>query len=1016
MRWRAGAVAALLVVATIGVMAATAGPLYFGAALGSVLHSTLRSADAAENGITALPQVYSGALAPQQAAAADVAAASQYGLTHWYLPPVTTDILGTETPKASPYGKYYEADLVARTSVCAHLQFISGGCPARPNQVAISQRSARTLGVGLGAAIPLLGLHSNAPASVTVTGIVRVTSESSPYWFGDNFFTFGPPPPPAVNGPVPIPRLDAFFTPFASLAALSPSVTLQFPLRVRSVTVSNSAALQSAYGAYKYGIETRNNSVASSSIVSELKSVGNQEGQMLAVVVVVDLELVLLTLFVLYGLVSRTAEARQKEVALAKLHGFRTLAVMTVGLLEPVVVLCAALPLGILLAWVAIEIASPLLLHGAPVFFYGLVLLAALAAFGGGIVASILGGRRIMTRRLVEELQASEPRSSNAARAAVDGAAIALAVAGLVELTFSGVLNGKQPNPIALFAPGLVAVAVAVAGVRLLPVICSVAVRRTLHSHLVATALAVRQVIRRPANLRQILVLAVATGLATFAVTGWAVAGTNRLTRANFVTGAATVLDVHVPEGVNLVTAVRRADPRGRYAMAAVVSLSPSQNLLAVDAARLARVTDWPTSTSRYSLRRIIRWLTPKLTPPLVVTGSQVRMTVRLAAAVNPEPDLQFSLIDGAGYPGVADFGYLSPGTHSYVAQLPRPCVGGCRITALVPYWTPPGSGDQTAQYTLSISGLQQSSTGSLWEAVPGRLSAPGYWHSGGPGAIASAAGPDPVFTFSDNSQDLTAPQVLPAPLPATLHGVVTDSSQVSDPAQATLEDLDGTTLNVNSTVTVAALPNVGAIGFMLDLPQALRAETSPQSGAQNEVWLAPHTPARVIRALRDQGLTITGRQFPSTLLARLNAGGLALAFEFFLFAAGAAALLAVGAAVFSIFMAARRRAFELAVLRASGIPGSTLLRSLLGEQFLVLGPGVVLGAVAGIVGAVIALPSVPEFPAITGGPPPQFPLPGLPIAALLISLVVLLAVSATLASLGTMGMSSYDRLRTEIL
>ena len=96
-----------------------------------------------------------------------------------------------------------------------------------------------------------------------------------------------------------------------------------------------------------------------------------------------------------------------------------------------------------------------------------------------------------------------------------------MAVAGLVELGFSGVLNGKTPNPLALLAPGLIAVAVAVAGVRLLPLLGSVAVRRTLNSHAIASALAVRQVIRRPTNLRQIVVLAVATALATFAVAGW---------------------------------------------------------------------------------------------------------------------------------------------------------------------------------------------------------------------------------------------------------------------------------------------------------------------------------------------------------------------------------------------------------------------------------------------------------------------------------------------------------------
>jgi ABC-type antimicrobial peptide transport system permease subunit len=1016
-RWRAGAVAALLVVATIAVLAASAGPLYFGAALGSVLHSTLTTANAEDNGITVTPQTSNSGYQPFRSAALAVGSARQYGLSEWYAPPITTLVYGAETPKVNPNGDYYESDLVARTGVCSHLRFVSGACPTAVDQVAITSRTASALQVGVGGKIPILGLHTGAALTLTVTGIVRVASVTPAYWFGQNFFTFGPPPPPSIVGVAPLPRLDSLFTTAASLRKLSPNLSLQFPLLTNRVTVSNASTLQSAYKRYAYLVATRDNATASTTLIRELHSVSNQEDQMLAVVVVVDLQLVLLTLFVLYGVVSRTAEARQKEVALAKLHGYRIPAVMTTGLAEPVIVICCALPLGMLLAWLAVTIASPLLLHGATVFFYPLVLWAGLAAFAGGLLATLLGARRIMTRRLVEELQASEPRSSNAARAAADGAAIALAVAGLVELGFSGVLNGKTPNPLALLAPGLIAVAVAVAGVRLLPLLGSVAVRRTLNSHAIASALAVRQVIRRPTNLRQIVVLAVATALATFAVAGWAVAGTNRVTRANFITGAGQVLDVHVPQSVNLVNAVRRADPSGRYAMAAVESISPSQNLLAVDTARLARVTDWPTSTSATSLRKIVRWLTPRLTPALTVGGSQIQMVVDLRTPVTPVPDLQFNLIDGAGYPGVADFGYLSPGVHTYVASLPSTCIQECRVTNLTPYWAASVTGPQQATYSLSVSDLEQQSHPSApFRPVTRAIQSAGYWKSAGVGAVIQASADDPIFTFTDNSQDVFTPAVIPAPLPATLRGVSTGADQVSDSADVTLEDFDGTTLAVDAPITTAALPNLGEYGFLLNLPTALRAETSPESGSTNEVWLAPHTPQRVIRALEAQGLRIYASQVPATLLARLNGGGLALAFQFFLFAAGAAALLAIGAAVFSIFITSRRRAFELAVLRVGGIPRRTLTRSLLGEQLLVLGPGVILGAGAGILGAVIALPSVPEFTSVAGGPPPQFPLPALPLLALLLSLVVLLAVAATLASVGTIGMAGYDRLRTEIL
>jgi ABC-type antimicrobial peptide transport system permease subunit len=113
--------------------------------------------------------------------------------------------------------------------------------------------------------------------------------------------------------------------------------------------------------------------------------------------------------------------------------------------------------------------------------------------------------------------------------------------------------------------------------------------------------------------------------------------------------------------------------------------------------------------------------------------------------------------------------------------------------------------------------------------------------------------------------------------------------------------------------------------------------------------------------------------------------------------------------------MTSRRRAFELAVLRAIGVPSRTLMRSLLGEQLLVLGPGVLLGIGAGLLGALMALPSVPEFASSVGAPPVELVFAVVPIVAMVVVLVVLLAVAASLASLATLRLATWDRLRTEI-
>lgn len=1025
LKWRAGATVALLAVATTAVVAATAGPFYYTAVSSGVLHTTLVDATANANGITAVP---SPALIDVPARAqALVPLAHRYQLDRWYSPAILTLDAGVTVPP-NQSGASFTTDLVARSKVCAHLRFVSGTCPNAAGDVAITVRTSLVLQAQLGSRIVTKSHNYPTPVTVTVVGIVKAGTASAAYWMGDNYFDYSglPTTRAGIAGFLrarrvtsqQLPQLDAFFTVPSTVRALPLSALVQFPLRDQTVGIQNVDEVLRAEHAFAYSANTVYLAPASSDLIATLAGVRQEDNLMLAIVVVVALELVLLTLFVLFGLVARTVEVRQREIALAKLHGFQRRSVLAVGLLEPMVILLAALPLGILLGWFAIRLASALLLNNAPVLMSPLVIYAALAAFGGGLLATILGARRILRRRLSEELTGSEARTSATARAAFEGMAVVLAVGALVELRVSGVLSGGQPNPLALFAPGLIAVAVGVSGVRLVPVACSAAIGWTRDSQRVAANLAVRQLARRPANLRQILVLALATGLASFAVTGWAVAASNRVTRADFEVGAARVLQVRVPASVNLVSAVRRADPSGKYAMAAAESLSPSQSLLAVDATRLRQVGYWPKSISSSSLQELVRWLRPRLSPAMDLTGSQARLTVGLSAALNPEPDLQFSLLDPGGNLTLVDFGDLQPGLHTYVAWLPPTCVGGCRVTEMVPNWNPTPGGPQQVSYTLTLSQLQtKSSRDASWHTAFGGFSRLGYWQPAFPGAAAqpSRAG-ELVAKFTDSGSELLVPGLAPAALPLILPGITTPADQQSDPVAASVEDFDGTELAFNLTREAGALPRVGEYGVMIDLSLAMRAETNTPFATTDQVWLAPQAPTRIVRRLQAMGLKILSSQTPGPLLYRFNHGGLAFGYDFFLFAAGAATLLAVGSGVATALMNARGRLFELAVLRAIGVSRRTLRLSLLGEQMLVIVPGLALGLLAGIVAAVLALASVPQFGSNAGAPPLATSLPWVPILIMTAVLLIVLSATAALTSAATLRRARYQALRSETL
>ncbi|MGH7643511.1 MAG: FtsX-like permease family protein [Candidatus Dormibacteria bacterium] len=1024
LRWRASATAALLVVAAAAVLAASAGPFYYTSVSSHVLSSTLSGQTAAADGVTAIPSPALPDVAIR--AAALVPVASHYHLGRWYHTAILTLDAGiTVAPNAE--GDLFTSDLLSRTDVCAHLTFISGSCPTADDQVAVTKRTSLVLQVHVGSQL-VVGSHNvPTPTVVSVVGIVKVGTARNPYWMGYNYFDYARLPTNSANiaqylhqhAPAPgqqLPQVDALFTVPATVRSLPLTAFVQFRLRLGTVGINNVQALVRAEKGFAYAANTKYEAPALTPLVATLDSVTHQDTLMLAIVVVVSLELVLLTLFVLFGLVSRTVESRQREIALAKLHGFRQRSVLVVGLLEPLVILLAALPVGALLGWLAIHLASAIFLDNAPVIYSPLDIYAALAAFGGGLLATVLGAVRILRRRLSDELTGSEAQPSAVARAAFEGIAVVLALAAIVELRVSGVLSGGSPNSLALFAPALIAVAVGVIGVRLVPLACRVAIGWTADTSRLAAHLALRQVTRRPANLRQILVLSLATGLAAFAVVGWSVAASNRVIRADFQTGAAKVLKVTVPPSVNLVDAVRQADPSGKFAMAAEESITSSQALLAVDITRLNRVAYWQRSVSNLSLGELSRWLRPKLPREMVMQGTQVRLTVTEPSAVVPQPFLQFNLLDPGSNLTLVNFGEVRQGTHTYVAELPTTCTGGCRVTALVPAWGPNPGGPQTARYSLILSHLQtRTSSKSPWLNEFGGFSLPGYWQTVFPGANASSQPSGQLVThFTNSESEMLIPELGPGLLPATLPGVTTVAAQESDPVSASVEDFDGSELQLNISRETVALPRLGEYGFMLDLPLALDAEHGSPFSTTDQVWLAPHAPKRIVRQLLADGFKINATVTPAPLLYRFNHGGLAFGYLFFLFAAAAAIVLAAGSGVATVVTSARGRGFELAVLRSIGVSRRSLLLSLIGEQLLVVVPGVLLGIGAGLIGAVLALSSVPQFGSNAGAPTPATTLPWLPIVVTALVLLIVLATTATVTAAVTLRRARYQTLRGE--
>jgi putative ABC transport system permease protein len=130
--------------------------------------------------------------------------------------------------------------------------------------------------------------------------------------------------------------------------------------------------------------------------------------------------------------------------------------------------------------------------------------------------------------------------------------------------------------------------------------------------------------------------------------------------------------------------------------------------------------------------------------------------------------------------------------------------------------------------------------------------------------------------------------------------------------------------------------------------------------------------------------------------------------------AAIVATLLAVGSTIFALLTASRRREGELASLYAVGVGRAPLRHSILVEQGLIIGVGIVLGTAAGIATALVALPSIPEFVSSATAPQPDFGLPVGPVGVTVLVAVVSLALAVGLSARFLVDRASSNRLGSQ--
>ncbi|MGI8761050.1 MAG: FtsX-like permease family protein [Jatrophihabitantaceae bacterium] len=1023
MWWRRGITAALLGVAVLATTAAALGPLYARAASESILQDHLIQATWSAGLLmrSTVDVGQPGALRSLDDEVLRPGAVRGYG----------TQVRGLYTPLGLSVAAQQNASgltthLVWVDGQCQHLVILQGRCPDRPNEAIMSQR---TVGTGTFAPSPgstvFLGTIATPddpgyftsphpiPPPIRIVGIYRPKNSTDPFWFGASYFD-------ARAGNLGhVATVDSLFVAESEFLDRQPHTYVEadfdYPLSTSQIRLRNVDVERAAVSHVLSTYQGRDGIAAESQLLAVFASAGHEEHLVDISTLLVTLQLSLLAWLVLFQVSADAIGARGNEIAMAKLRGYSALATLRFAFAEPVIVLVAAVPLGIVLADAVTHVlADSTFVAGVPVAITWASAGTAATAFAGAVAALVWGGYQTLTRSVLDQWRHTT-RSPGHGRLVL-AFDIVLSVGASVGL---GVLvanrqAGTESDTAALLEPGLLVFAVSIVGVRLVPLACRWLAGLTRGSRRVGMFLATRQVARQPVGLRLAAFLAVAAGLAAFAVAGQSITATNRRHRAQAEVGAPQVASVQFDPGLDPVAATHRADPDGRWAMTAATWLpdgggSVVGTVLGVDTPRLETVGY--AVSGGLDPASLSAALAPPV-PPIVLTTSMLRVHLVAAALTgNVAPLVQVNFRSPQQVDGDSEGGTISDGARVY--SVPVPCTRGCTLRGIT--WDRPISATGRLAGRLSLTGLD-ALTGGGWKPLGIELGVPNSWHAAtalgqaNDHVTISANGIQDNFDSIDGGYGGIAYSSDPSPMPAiAAPQALAGGSETA--GHFTLVDLTNTSAYFTVVRTVSVLPAVLDNGVIMDLATLQDELPGFTAEANWQVWLGPNAPPNALARLAAAGLQTQGVQSTSDRVSQLARQAPALALFLLLVCAVAGAALATGGTAISISASGRRRTYELAALRAVGVPRASLLRASIAEQALLLGGAVILGVPTGLIAATIAMPAIPEF----ANPTPirlDYGLQLLPTAVFAAAFVVLLILTALTAGRMLIHAAVPDRLR----
>ena len=554
--------------------------------------------------------------------------------------------------------------LAYRDDVCAHL-VVQGACPRSPGELLIGDDFAAQSGLRVGDRIGVRGRSEIPPVSMTIVGRYRPVNPADAYWG------------PRLDGTERLSDVGVF-TPPATFALLGSNVIgLDVALTVPAEAYRGTDPVAMAQRVADRSLRLTADGVTVTSGLAGAAERFREEQRVVVIGVVIGVgELLVVTWLALFLAIRRTADARRGDIALLKVRGIRRwdLSRLVAALILVPIVIGGAI--GIAAGpWLAGQLTD----GPTRPDWTAAVAAAGIAILGAAVAAFAAERRSLGASPGTLHHRAVAARAGRWALLA-DAAVVLLAVAGVYEATVGG---AAEVSGVGLLAPLLAALAVGVLATRLLAALAAQVGTRALRSGRLGPALAALQLARRPgmSSALGVAVVVVATLMTT--ALAWSTANSAYQRRAVAEVGAPRVLNVRATSPGQLLSAVRRADPAGRSAMAVVRTDAAAGPVLAVDAARLAAVAPYLDGYGVGGWNAVADLLHPAGFAPATLQAAQVELDASWLPVGDPTGTVSIAtrLIGPDGATDVA-FGPVSPGRHTYRAPTPS-CAAGCRLVSV---------------------------------------------------------------------------------------------------------------------------------------------------------------------------------------------------------------------------------------------------------------------------------------------------------------------------------------------